>query len=56
MLGNANITTITSAFLGHEALGNGFMHDLTTAVVMGTEPAAGETVAPDSPVVLHVQG
>ena len=56
ILGNANITNTVTEYLGHEALGNAFKHDLTTAVVTSTEPAAGASVEADERVILHVRG
>lgn len=54
ILGNANITMVRAEVLGHEALGNGYKHDLTTSIVTKTEPVAGTVVPADSRVVLHV--
>lgn len=52
---HAEAQTITSRYLGREALGDAFVHDLTTAVVTATEPAMSEMMAADAPVVLRVK-
>lgn len=55
ILGNANVTNVTSAVAGHEALGNSYEHNLVTSVVVATEPPAGSVLAADAHVVLHVR-
>ncbi|GAC1532974.1 MAG: hypothetical protein NVS2B8_21950 [Vulcanimicrobiaceae bacterium] len=55
ILGNANVTNVTSEVAGHEALGNSYKHDLVTSVVVATEPPAGSILAADARVVLHVR-
>ena len=56
LLGNVSITNTVAVYAGHEAEGDGFRHDLTTAVVTSTEPRAGETVVADARVLLLVEG
>ncbi|GAC1543994.1 MAG: hypothetical protein NVS3B16_11250 [Vulcanimicrobiaceae bacterium] len=55
ILGNANVTNVTTEVLGHETLGNAYKHDLTKSVVAGTEPVAGRELVANARVVLHVR-